>query len=123
MRKSQTSNPKNVPSFDGPRYRPRWLAAGICFFLGTWIAVTLIDFNPRQSRQFEYGGQSAWNGKDWVIKELAKPEPNLGGPWGAEMAWWSLHLTGVSAWMVPVFLICFSWVAVRRARRLVTTRF
>ena len=123
MRKSQTSNPKNVPSFDGPRYRPRWLAAGICFFLGTWIAVTLFDFSPRQSRQFEYGGQSAWNGTDWVIKELAKPEPNLGGPWGAEMAWWSLHLTGVSAWMVPVFLICFSWVAVRRARRLVTTRF
>ena len=123
MRKSQTSNPKNVPSFDGPRYRPRWLAAGICFFLGTWIAVTLFDFSPRQSRQFEYGGQSAWNGTDWVIIELAKPEPNLGGPWGAEMAWWSLHLTGVSAWMVPVFLICFSWVAVRRARRLVTTRF
>jgi S-DNA-T family DNA segregation ATPase FtsK/SpoIIIE len=123
MAKSQTSNPKNVSSFEGPRYRPKWLAASICFLLGAWIAVTLLDYDPKQSHGYQVGGQSAWNGTEWVIRELAKPQPNLGGPWGADVAWWSLHLLGLGTWLVPVFLLWFTWVAVRNARRLVVTRF
>ena len=70
MAKSETSNPKNVPSFEGPRYRPKWLAASICFLLGAWIAVTLLDYDPRQSHEYQVGGQSAWNGTVWA---RAKP--------------------------------------------------
>ncbi len=123
MRKSETSNSKNVPSLEGPRYRPKWLAASICFLLGAWIAVTLLDYDPRQSHEFQIGGQSAWNGKVWVIHDLAAPPPNLGGPWGADFAWWSLYLVGFSTWLVPVFFLWFAWVAVRNARRLIVTRF
>ncbi|MDD2764595.1 MAG: DNA translocase FtsK 4TM domain-containing protein [Opitutaceae bacterium] len=123
MRKSETSNSKNVPSFEGPRYRPKWLAASICFLLGSWIGVTLLDYDPRQSHEYQIGGQSAWEGGKWVIHNLAAPPPNLGGGWGADIAWWTLHLMGLSTWLVPVFLLWFAWVAVRNARRLVVTRF
>jgi len=123
MAKSETSNPKNVASMEGPRYRPKWLAASICFLLGAWIAVTLVNYNPRQSHEFQVGGQSAWNGTVWVIHDMAPPQPNLGGPWGADFAWWSLYLVGFSTWLVPVFFLWFAWVAVRNARRLVVTRF
>jgi len=123
MPKSETSNSKSVPSFEGPRYRPKWLAASICFLLGAWLAITLLDYTPRQSHEYQIGGQSAWNGKLWVVQNLAAPSPNLGGPWGADVAWWSLHLLGLSTWLLPVFLLWFAWVAVRNARRLVLTRF
>ncbi len=123
MARSETSNPKNVSSFEGPRYRPKWLAASICFLLGAWIAVSLLDYDPKQSHGYQVGGQSAWNGTEWVIRDLAKPQPNLGGPWGADFAWYSLHWLGLSTWLVPVFLLWFAWVAVRNARRLALTRF
>ena len=122
MAKSGTSNSKNAPSFDGPRYRPKWLAASVCFLFGAWLLITLLDYAPRQSHQFQIGGQSAWNGKLWVVHEMVQPQPNLGGPWGAEIAWWSLHLFGASTWYIPIFLLWFSWVAVRNVRRFVFTR-
>jgi DNA segregation ATPase FtsK/SpoIIIE, S-DNA-T family len=123
MAKSETSNPKRVPTFEGPRYRPKWLAASICFLLGAWIGVTLLNYNPNQSHQYQVGGQSAWEGGKWVIRNKAMPSPNLGGAWGADFSWWSFHLVGVSTWLIPVFLLWFAWVAVRNARRLVVTRF
>ncbi len=123
MAKSQTSNPKNAPSFDGPRYRPRWLSASVCFLLGVWMLVVLLDYDPRQSLEYQVAGQSAWRDGQWVIHNLATPPPNLGGQWGAELAWWSLHLAGVAAWALPIFLLWFAWVAIRNARRLVVTRF
>ena len=122
MAKSETSNPKRASSFDGPRYRPRWLAASFCFLIGAWLLVTLLDYFPRQSHEYQVGGQSAWNGKAWVINSMAAPQPNLGGPWGADIAWWCLHLLGVSTWAIPFFFLWFAWVAVRNARRLVVTR-
>ena len=122
MAKSGTSNSKNASPFDGPRHRPKWLAASVCFLLGAWLLVTLLDYRPVQSHQFQIGGQSAWNGKMWVVHDQAAPPPNLGGPWGADIAWWCLHLFGASTWYIPIFLLWFSWVAVRNARRFVFTR-
>jgi S-DNA-T family DNA segregation ATPase FtsK/SpoIIIE len=122
MSKSETSNPKRASPFNGPRYRPRWLAASFCFLLGAWLLVTLLDYYPRQSHEYQVGGQSAWNGTVWVIHDMAAPQPNLGGPWGADIAWWCLHLFGVSTWGIPCFFLWFAWVAVRNARRLVLTR-
>src|SRR5512146_1436944 len=103
MPKSETSNSKRASAFEGPRYRPKWVAASICFLLGAWIGVSLLDFDPRQSHQYQVGGQSAWDGMNWVIHDLAKPQPNLGGPWGAGLSWWLLYYTGVSTWLFPVF--------------------
>jgi S-DNA-T family DNA segregation ATPase FtsK/SpoIIIE len=122
MSKPGTSNTKNASPFDGPRHRPKWLAASVCFLFGAWLLITLLDYKPSQSHEFQTGGKSAWNGQVWVINSVAAPQPNLGGPWGADIAWWCLHLFGFSTWFIPIFLLWFSWVAVRNARRFVFTR-
>jgi S-DNA-T family DNA segregation ATPase FtsK/SpoIIIE len=122
MSRSGNSNPKNASPFDGPRHRPKWFAASFCFLLGAWLSITLLDYKPTQSHEFQMGGRSAWNGQVWVIDTVAAPQPNLGGPWGAEIAWWCLNMVGFSTWFIPIFLLWFSWVAVRNARRFVFTR-
>src|SRR5208283_2499858 len=122
MPRPGNSNSKNASPFDGPRHRPKWFAASMCFLLGAWLSVTLMDYKPIQSHEFQMGGRSAWNGQVWAIEKVAAPQPNLGGPWGAEIAWWCLHMVGVGTWFIPVFLLWFSWVAVRNARRFVFTR-
>jgi S-DNA-T family DNA segregation ATPase FtsK/SpoIIIE len=122
MPKAGTSNSKNASSIDGLRHRPKWVAASFCFLLGVWLFVTLLDYNPRQSHEFQVGGKSAWATTGWVIHTEAAPQPNLGGSVGAEIAWWCLHLVGFATWFVPIFLLWFSWVAVRNARRFVFTR-
>jgi S-DNA-T family DNA segregation ATPase FtsK/SpoIIIE len=122
MPRPGNSNSKNASPFDGPRHRPKWLAAGICFLLGAWLLITLLDYKPSQSHEFQMGGKSAWGATGWVINTVAAPQPNLGGSFGAEIAWWCLHFFGVSTWVIPIFLLWFSWVAVRNARRFVFTR-
>ena len=98
------------------------MAASICFLLGVWLLITLLDYRPSQSHQFQMGGKSAWGPTGWVIDTVAAPQPNLGGSFGAEIAWWCLHFFGVTTWFIPVFMLWFSWVAVRNARRFVFTR-
>ena len=47
MAKSTSSNSNSGgPSFQPPRYRPRWLVASLCFVLGVLITVALVDFAP-----------------------------------------------------------------------------
>jgi DNA segregation ATPase FtsK/SpoIIIE, S-DNA-T family len=122
MPKPGTSNPKNASTIDGLRHRPKWVAASICFLLGAWLLITLLDYKPSQSHEFQVGGKSAWGATGWVINTVAAPQPNLGGSFGAEFAWYCLHLVGLSTWFIPIFLLWFSWVAVRNARRFVFTR-
>lgn len=106
MAKSASSNSNSVGSFQAPRYRPRWAIASVCFLVGTLLAVALIDFSPDQSIQS--GTHNAGR--------------NLVGRFGAEVGWWSLHWIGISTFLIPVFLLWMSYIAVRNARRLAVTR-
>jgi DNA segregation ATPase FtsK/SpoIIIE, S-DNA-T family len=109
MPKPASSNSNTGPSFQGVRHRPNWPAAVILLVLGVLLTVALLDYDPSQSR---------------AINVPTPPtERNLVGWFGAETSYWSLHWIGVSAWLVPVFLLWFGFVALRNARRLVLTRF
>ena len=110
MAKSTSSNSNSGgPSFQPPRYRPRWLVASLCFVLGVLITVALVDFAPEQSVQ--------------VTTNPDPANPNLVGRFGSEFSWWSLHIFGASTWLIPAFLLWSSVVALRNARRLAGTRF
>jgi S-DNA-T family DNA segregation ATPase FtsK/SpoIIIE len=71
------------------------------------LTVALLDFNPNQS-----GGYSTTSPTD----------KNLVGTFGAEFSWWSLHIIGVSTFLIPVFLAWAAYLSLRSARRLVGTR-
>jgi DNA segregation ATPase FtsK/SpoIIIE, S-DNA-T family len=108
MAKAERSNPKDkdTPSFEGPRHRPHWLAAFTCLVGGILLAVALIDFQPEQS-----------------IQNTTNPTSvNLVGVIGAEFSWWAYHLLGVSTWLFPVFLVWMTYIYLRNARSLATTR-
>jgi DNA segregation ATPase FtsK/SpoIIIE, S-DNA-T family len=108
MAKSQSSNPnKDGPAFQTPRQRPRWLVAIAYFVLFLLVTVALIDFRPQQS---------------FHTTNLPS-DKNLVGIVGAEFSWYSLHLIGVSAILLPVFLFWLAYIAVRSVRRFAMTRY
>jgi S-DNA-T family DNA segregation ATPase FtsK/SpoIIIE len=108
MRKAESSNPKDkdTPSFEGPRHRPHWVAAFTCLVFGVLIAVALVDFAPEQSIQHSTSPTSV----------------NLVGVIGAESSWWAYHLIGASTWLIPIFLFWMTYIYLRSARSLATTR-
>ena len=106
MPKPASSNPKNTPSYSGPRHRPRWLLAAVCFLVAVLLTVALIDFRPEQSRYMT----------------TTPTDTNLVGVFGAETSRWLLFLLGVSTVMVPLFLFWSAYLSLRSARRLVFTR-
>src|SRR6478736_2262880 len=108
MRKAESSNPKDkdTPSFEGPRHRPHWVAACTCLVLGLLAAVALVDLQPEQS-----------------IEHTTTPTSvNLVGVIGAEFSWWSFYLIGFSTLLIPVFLFWMTYIYLRSARSLATTR-
>ena len=108
MPKPSSPNEKNVPSFDPPRHRPRWVAASSCLLIGLLVTVAFLFFDPKQSRQ--------------TTTDFLHTSPNPVGSIGAEFTWWSLNIIGVSTWLIPVFFFWMSFVALRNAKQLAATR-
>ena len=108
MSKSETSNTNSGPSFQGPRYRPNWFAALLCFVAGAFLLVALIDYRPDQV--------------GLPFRSTAAVGRNLMGWLGADAVWVTLFAIGVSAWLVPMFLIWMLYVSVRNSKHLSGTR-
>ncbi|HXB01406.1 MAG TPA: DNA translocase FtsK [Opitutaceae bacterium] len=106
MRKPASSNPKNVSAFAGARHRPRWLLGAVCLMLAVLFTVALLDFRPNQSSH----------------TTTSPTDTNLVGKFGSEFSWDSLHIIGVSTYLIPVFFFWASYLSLRSARRLVFTR-
>ena len=107
MPKSDSSNPNGGPSYQGPRYRPNWLAAAVCFIIATYLTAALIDYDPNQTR-FHTTSPSAKNWVGWL---------------GADTVWVLFYAIGRSTWLIPVALFWMFYVAIRNSRHLVGTRF
>ena len=106
MPKSDSSNPNGGPSFQGPRYRPNWLAAGLCLIVGLYLTAALVDYDPAQTR-FHSTSPVAKNWVGWL---------------GADSVWVLFYTIGVSTWLLPIAFFWMFWVAVRNSRHLVATR-
>ena len=107
MPKPDTSNPIGGPSFQGPRYRPNWIAALLFFMVGAFLSVALLDYDPMQVGP--------------PISTLATGK-NLMGWVGAKATFVLLFSIGVSAWLLPVFLLWMLYVSVRNSKHLTGTR-
>jgi DNA segregation ATPase FtsK/SpoIIIE, S-DNA-T family len=106
MPKPETSNSIDGPSFKVPRYSPNWSVAIVCFVLGVFITVALLDYDPAQTRQL---------GTDPQLK-------NMMGWIGADCIYFLLFAIGASTWLLPVFLMWMLYTSVRSARHLTGTR-
>jgi S-DNA-T family DNA segregation ATPase FtsK/SpoIIIE len=106
MPKSDSSNPNGDPLFKGPRYRPNWLAASICFIIGTFLAAALLDYDPGQTL-FQTTAPTAKNCVGWL---------------GADTVYLLFAAIGRTTWLLPLALYWMCFVAVRNSRHLVGTR-
>jgi S-DNA-T family DNA segregation ATPase FtsK/SpoIIIE len=106
MPKSDSSNPNGGPSFQGPRYRPNWLAASICFIIGTFLSAALLDYDPGQTL-FHTTSPTAKNCVGWV---------------GADSVYLLFAAIGRTTWLLPLALFWMCFVAIRNSRHLVGTR-
>src|ERR1700678_382792 len=106
MPKSDSSNPNGGPSFQGPRYRPNWLAASLCFISGTYLSAALLDYDPNQTQYHT----TAPTAKNWV------------GWLGADTVYGLFSALGRATWLIPIALFWMCYVAIRNSRHLVGTR-
>jgi S-DNA-T family DNA segregation ATPase FtsK/SpoIIIE len=106
MPKSDSSNPNGGPSFQGPRYRPNWLAASLCFITGTYLSAALLDYDPNQTLY----NTTAPTSKNWV------------GWLGADAVYGLFSALGRATWLIPVALFWMCYIAIRNSRHLVGTR-
>jgi S-DNA-T family DNA segregation ATPase FtsK/SpoIIIE len=104
MRKSDTSNPIDGPSFQAARYRPNWAAAILFFVAGAFLAVALIDYDPMQVGA--------------PFRSTAVAGKNLMGWVGADASWLLLFTVGVSTWLIPVFFVWLLYISVRNSKHL-----
>src|SRR5688572_32011645 len=102
MPKSETSNTNSGPSFQGPRYRPNWFSALICFVVGAFLLVALVDYHPEQV--------------GLPFRSTTVIGKNLMGWVGADVVWVLLFAVGVSAWLLPVFLTWMLFVSIRNSK-------
>ncbi len=101
-----SSNPNGGPSFQGPRYRPNWLAAILCFVVATYLLAALVNYSPNQVRF----NSTEPTGKNWV------------GWLGADTVWVLFYSIGVSTWLLVPALYRMFYIAIRNARHLSATR-
>ena len=106
MRKTETSNSNDGPSFQAPRYRPNWAVAVICLLAGVFIAVALVAYDPEQSSHMGTGPRPK-NPMGWI---------------GADAIWALLMSIGASTWLLPFFFAWTAYMALRAARHLSGTR-
>ena len=106
MRKIETSNSNDGPSFQAPRYRPNWTVALVCLLAGVFIGFALVAYDPEQSSQ---------------IGTAPRPKNPMG--WiGAESVYVLMVGIGASTWLLPVFLGWTAYMALKASRHLSGTR-
>jgi S-DNA-T family DNA segregation ATPase FtsK/SpoIIIE len=106
MRKTETSNPNDGPSFQAPRYRPNWTVALVCLLAGVFISVALVAYDPLQSSHIGTGPRPK-NPMGWI---------------GAESVYALMVSIGASTWLLPVFFGWTVYMALKAARHLSGTR-
>jgi S-DNA-T family DNA segregation ATPase FtsK/SpoIIIE len=69
MRKNETSNSNDGPSFQAPRYRPNWTVALTCLLVGVFVTVALLAYDPSQSSDIGTGPRPK-NPMGWVGADI-----------------------------------------------------
>lgn len=92
--------------FQAPKHRPSWVVFSCCLLFGLLLLVAMLDFSP----------------SNVLENNTAARNENLVGPFGAYTALFLFRFLGVSAWLVPTFLIWIAYVSIRNVKLLVGAR-
>lgn len=101
------SNPQKAASFAPRQGQSKPILALVFLACSILYFVALLDFEPRQSRLIQAGGEAS---------------TNLVGALGAELAGYSIFFLGIISWVVPIFLFWISYLLMFRQAHRVRTR-
>jgi S-DNA-T family DNA segregation ATPase FtsK/SpoIIIE len=104
MPKKESSNPNEPHPSGGLRPHPNWLIAISCLLIGLFLAVAMINYSPDQ------------------VNSTHPLNHNVAGTFGAYACLRLLEALGASAWLIPVLLLWFFYLAIRNPRRLTIGR-
>ncbi|HEX3730890.1 MAG TPA: DNA translocase FtsK 4TM domain-containing protein, partial [Opitutaceae bacterium] len=79
--------------------------AVVCFVLGVLLAAAFLDYDPAQSPI-----------------DSTNPAGNLVGKFGAYAGWLSFSSLGLATWLVPIFLLWLTYLALREPRQVTGLR-
>ena len=96
--------------------------AVLCFVLGLFLLVAFFDYDPMQYAGNRSGAASIIGKEGVAVQPLAVTKENLVGPFGVYSTYWSYTILGGAAWLIPVFLLLQTYLALRAVRRFVNTR-
>ncbi len=102
MPRSESSNPNGGAASGPPRTPPNWAVAVSCLVLGLLLAAAFADYSPEQSK----------------FITTNPTERNLAGGFGSAASYVAYTSVGWAAWLLPVFLLWSSYLALRSSRRL-----
>ena len=102
-KKAPEASEKPAPTFNQPtKARCRPVIGSVFAVLGILILVSLFDFHPDQD----------------VVNTTDPTGENLVGRFGAKTAFFTFHLLGGAAWLVPTLMIWVAWILFSRSYRL-----
>jgi hypothetical protein len=87
-----------------------------------FLLVAFFDYDPMQYAGNRSGAASVIGKEGVAVQSLAVTKENLVGPFGVYSTYWSYMLLGGTAWLLPVFLLLQTYLALRAVRRFVNTR-
>ncbi len=119
MAKSDSSSKRNGPSFKGPTYQPRWVAAILCLVVGLLLTVALAYYEPNQVPTMGAAGETL---PDGTIRIIPPTGVNPVGKIGAMTAFYLFRILGGAAWLIGAFFFWLSFIYTRGIRRLATAR-
>ena len=96
--------------------------AVLCFVLGLFLLVAFFDYDPMQYAGNRSGAASVIGKEGVAVQSLSVTKENLVGPFGVYSTYWSYTILGAAAWLIPVFLLFQTYLALRSTRRFVNTR-
>ena len=119
MAKADSSSKRNGPSFKGPTYQPRWVAAILCLVVGLLLTVALAYYEPNQVPTMSASGETL---PDGTIRIIPPTGVNPVGKIGAMTAFHLFRVLGGAAWLIGSFFFWLSFIYTRGIRRLATAR-
>jgi len=90
--------------------------------LGTFMAVAMIDYQPQQYTGYQTGAASVIENGALTVKPLKPAAENLVGSFGVYTTYYSYSLVGGAAWLIPVYLLWLTYLAIRSSKRFAGTR-
>ncbi len=97
------------PAIESRRGKPKWFWGIFCVALTIFTVLAIVDYRPSQNPRYSTPQASAAEAEG-EEETAAAPESNIVGKLGVWLAYISLYLVGVGAWILPFYMGWYAYM-------------